>query len=271
MSILVVLAAATLASGLELNLNTTEEIMPEKGEKIPPFAKTFPGCGCTWAEPRGEWKCEGTIAFPEENQGEKCGCCGMSCAKSNRQTDEVCYAGGYDQKSEMEAERKRLAELLKGADLLLGDDLPGFVVKLKPGLCNWARLEEACKSGNPKYPGLTPLCDHSSYASTKRCYAPTAKQLQGRHFSHYSSHRQMMNLDVDDSIFYGMCFFTTNANSALYPTANSHGWATGGSVAPAPGGRTDRPKAAVPVAKMNDASGELGGWRTICLRNAPNR
>jgi len=260
-----------LASGLELNLNTTEEIMPEKGEKITPYAKTFPGCGCTWLEPRGEWRCEGTIAFPEEVQGEECGCCGKSCQKSNRQTDEVCMAVGYDQKSEMEAERKRLAELLKGADLLLGDDLPGFIVTLPKGTCTLTSLEKACKDGNGKESGLTPLCDHTSYASTKRCFKPAGSQFLNRHFSHYTSHRQLMNLDVDDSIFYGMCFATTNVNSGLYPTGNSHGWATGGVVAPAPGGRTDRPKANVPVAKMNDASGELGGWKTICVKSAPNR
>jgi len=269
MSILVILAAATLASGLELNLGTTVEIAPEKGDKIPPFAQTFPGCSCTWYEDRGNWACEGTVAFPEEVQGIQCGCCGLKCKTSNRLSDEECLVGGFDQKAELETERKRLEELLKGADFLLSDDLPGYIVTLAKGPCNTASLTEACKSGNGKESDLTPICDHTSYASTKKCYGPSGPAFLNRHFSVYTSHRQLMKLDVDDEIFYGMCFATTNPASALYPTSTSHAWVTGGSVAPRAG--LSKPKKPVPVAQMNDASGELGGWRTICVKNAPGK
>lgn len=280
MSILVVLAAVTLASGLEfkedLNVNSTEQIDPDKGDKIPPYAKTFPGCACTWGESRGQWSCEGRIAFPEDIQGEKCGCCGMKCLKSNRQTDDVCLAGGYDQQAEMAAERKRLAELLKGADMLLSDDLPGFIVTVPDkGQCTNDLLVKACKQGNANAKDLTPLCDHSSYYSTGKCYTPAGyppsaqSKFNGRHMSHWSSHRQLMKFDVDDEIFYGMCFVTSNGAHTLYPTSTAHGWSSSGSVSPRAG--LSKPKSAVPIAKMNDGSGELGMWRTICVRNPPTK
>lgn len=251
--------------------------MPEKGDKIPPFAKTFVGCSCTWLEPRGYWDCEGTIAFPEELQGEECGCCGLHCLKSSRKSDEECLAGGFDQKTEMEAERKRLAELLKGADLLLGDDLPGFIVTLPDkGPCTSNLLAKACKLGNGKEADLTPICDHTSYSSTNRCYTPgyhptTTKRFWHKHFSHWSSHRQLMNIDVDDEIFYGMCFFTNNGQNTLTPTSTSHVWTSNvnSAISPRPG--LSKPKKTVYIREMNVGSGELGMWRTICVKNAPNK
>lgn len=270
MSILVFLAAAILVSGLELKLNATEELHPEKGDKIPPFAKTFPGCGCQWYEPRGYWACEGTIAFPEDIQGSECGCCGKHCQKSNRKSDEECLAGGFDQKAEMEAERKRLAELLKGADLLLTDSLPGFIVKVPDkGECTNDLLVKACKIGNGKEKDLTPLCDHTNYASTKRCYTPPDSKFKSKHFSHWSGHRATFNLDVDDEIFYGMCFFTNNGRHTLYPTGNAHAWSQGSSVSPRTG--LHKQWQSIPVARMNDGSGALGSWRTICVKQAPTR
>jgi hypothetical protein len=277
MTILVVFAVLTAASGLDLNLNITEELKPETDDKIPAFAKTFVGCTCTWKEPRGYWACEGTIAFPEEVQGEECGCCGLKCLKSNRKSDEQCLAGGFDQKAEMAAERKRIAELLKGADLLIGDELPGFIVTLPDDgkACTNAGIEKACKLGNGKESDLTPLCDHSSYASTNKCYtpgkSPSNPRFYSRHFSHWNGHRQKMNLDVDDEIFYGMCFHANNGQNTLTATGASHLWTNNpsSSIQPRPG--LSKPKKAVTIAAMNAGNGELGRWRTMCVKNSPNR
>lgn len=303
MMFLGVLSAALCISalGLELNLNaisdTVENVMSETIENatealsvgieeqanvgstsgIPPYAKTFPGCGCTWHEQRGSWSCEGRIAFPEELQGVECGCCGLKCVTSNRKSDEECLAGGFDQKAEMEAERKRLAELLKGADMLLSDDLPGFIVTLPDkGPCTKQLITKACKQGNGKEKDLTPLCDHMSYSNGQPCYTPAksssphASLFKSRHFSHWNSHRALMKLDVDDEIFYGMCFYAHgNGNWALAPTGVSHRWTNSGFISPRAG--LTKPKKNVPIAKMNDGSGELGSWRTICVKDAPNR
>ena len=63
-------------------------------------------------------------------------------------------------------EEKRLAELLKGADMLIGDDLPAYVVDLGPGTCTDSKILAKCKEK-----GLTPMCDHTSYARGGRCYS----------------------------------------------------------------------------------------------------
>lgn len=284
---LVVLAFCTLVSSFKLqvktNVHATPTLQPEKGDKIPADAKTYPGCGCTWSTLRNQWACEGTIAYPEEVQGLKCGCCGLNCQTSNRKSDEECLAGGFDQKAEMAAERKRLAELLKGADLLIGDDLPGFIVTVPDhGECTNDLLVKACKLGkntsNGEEKDLTPICDHTSYATTGRCYTPgynpsnvKTKKFWHKHFSHYTSHRAVMGLDVDDEIFYGMCFFTNNGRHTLLPDANGHAWSqsTNNNIDPRPG--LSKPSKPVPVAKMNDWTGELGPWRTICVKEEPNK
>lgn len=274
MSILLVLAAASIASSLELEFNTTESIDPHKGDKLPAYAKTFPGCGCTWNEQRGKWSCEGSIAFPEEVQGLKCGCCGLNCVKSNRKSDEECLIGGFDQAAEMEAERKRLSELLKGADLLLGDDLPGFIVTVPDkGRCTNNLLEKACKLGKGNDTDLTPICDHTSYVATNKCFTPgvnSGSKFWHKHFSHWTSHRAKMNLDIDDEIFYGMCFFTSSGGNTLYPTNAGHAWSQGNApVTPRSG--LFKPSKPVPMAQMNSGDGELGSWRTICVKQAPNK
>jgi len=104
MSLLVVLVASNLAFSLGVSIH------PEKGDKIPNFAKTFPGCGCVWMEPESVWSCEGTILWPEELQGDTCGCCGLGCGSSNRKSDDECLAGGYDQAAEMAALRQAAAK-----------------------------------------------------------------------------------------------------------------------------------------------------------------
>lgn len=262
-------AADTLSS------DSAEEIKPETGDKIPPYAKSFAGCACDWLEPRGYWACEGKIAFPEEIQGRDCGCCGVKCLKSNRKSDEECLAGGYDQKAELEAERKRLEELLKGADLLIGTDLPGFIVTLPDkGQCTTTLIKKACTAGNGKAKDLTPLCDHTSYSSTNQCYTPgtySGSKYWHKHFSHWSSHRQLMNLDVDDEIFYGMCFFTSNGVNTLTPSGNGHTWTNSAHshISKRPG--LHKPKNSVRISAMNDGTGELGSWRTICVKQAPNK
>jgi len=244
--------------------STMDKFEPYDGMEIPPPIETFPGCTCDFDENKRRWKCGGTIAHPESVAGDPCCCCTLKCKWKNRCSNEQCEAIGVDQAEEVAAEEKRMAELLKGADFLLGEDLPGFEVKLiNNGQCKSSLILASCQQQ-----GLTPLCDHPAYSSQHKCYTPPGI-IANRHFSHWSGHRQVMKLDVDDDIFYGMCFYTTNGDNALYATATSHAWATGGTVRPRPG--LSKQFSAIPIAKMNDGTGELGGWRTICVKEDPNK
>lgn len=241
---------------------------PEKGDKLPLYAKSFPGCSCKWGEPG--WSCTGNAVFPKEVQGNNCCCCGVQCSKAHRCSNEACLTIGVDQKKELEEEQKRIDELLKGADLLLSDTLPGFIVDLGQGTCTSAKILQKCKEK-----GLTPVCDHTSYQNGK-CYSPPGKKFQNKHFSHYgSTHRASMGFNpAEDHIFYGMCFFTSSAY-ALAPSSSSHFWTNGNShLTPWGGGNKQAPRNVNPnAAQMNACrskeSGGLGCWRSICVKEAP--
>lgn len=245
-------------------------IAPEKGDALPVFPKSFPGCSCKWGEPG--WSCTGHAVFPKQMQGNTCCCCSVQCAKAHRCSDEACLTIGVDQKKELAEEQKRIDELLKGADMLLGDSLPAFVVDLGPGTCTKTRIKQKCKEK-----GLTPLCDHTSYKNSKQCYSPTDKKFQSRHFSHYNSHRALMGFP-DDEIFYGMCFFANgNGDWALAPYSSSHFWTSGNNhLTPWGGGNKNAPRNVNPNRVQMDSclkkgSGGLGCWRTMCVKEAPNR
>merc|ERR1719379_57708 len=93
------------------------------------------GCQCQYWENQGKWKCKGTIAYPPKVAGEKCCCCGIPCHMRNRCNNEMCLAIGIDQGPEVKAEQERWEKLMKGADMLIGDSTPGFIVELKQGHC----------------------------------------------------------------------------------------------------------------------------------------
>jgi len=256
------LAGVQMALGVEVN--TSLLIRPETGDKLPPYAKTFPGCSCQWNEP--DWSCSGSIAFPRSQQGESCCCCSVGCSKSNRCSDEACMSIGVNQKRELEEERKRIEELLKGADMLIGQDVPGFVVDLGQGRCDQNKIINGCRQK-----GLTPLCDHTSYARGG-CWSPgkPGTKFHNRHFSHWGSHRQYFGIP-DDYKFYGMCFYANNPNALAPCNGDSHCW-TNGNHRLSPNSRvlaTGR----VPNIHFNEISncnGGLGCWRTICVKNRPN-
>jgi len=256
-------------------LSLTREVYglaPEKGDALPAFPKSFPGCSCKWAS---SWTCEGNAVFPKAVQGDACCCCGVQCSKSNRCSNEACLSIGVDQKAELAAEQKRMDELLKGADMLIGDSLPAFAVDLGPGQCTKSKILQKCQEK-----GLTPLCDHTSYSNTNQCYTPgkTANKFFNRHFSHYSGHRALMGLDPSqDAMFYGMCFFAHNGDWALAPSGASHAWTNGNSATNGwLGGDKNFPKNVKPTFnQMNqclpkDQKG-LGCWRTLCVKEQPNR
>eukprot|EP00746_Dinoflagellata_sp_MGD_P161791 gnl/MRDRNA2_/MRDRNA2_89068_c0_seq1.p1 gnl/MRDRNA2_/MRDRNA2_89068_c0~~gnl/MRDRNA2_/MRDRNA2_89068_c0_seq1.p1 ORF type:complete len:266 (+),score=30.10 gnl/MRDRNA2_/MRDRNA2_89068_c0_seq1:69-866(+) len=244
-------------------------IAPEKGDKLPSFPKSFPGCSCKWSEPG--WTCTGNAVFPKEVKGNTCCCCGVQCSKAHRCGDDACFTIGVDQKQELAEEQKRIDELLKGADMLLGDTVPGFVVDLGQGMCTSAKIQQKC---NEK--GLTPICDHSSYANGK-CYSMgnADKKFFSRHLSHWSSHRALMGFNpADDGIFYGMCFYTSSTY-ALAPYSSSHFWTNGNvHLTPWGGGNKNLPRNINPTARQMDAclkkeSSGLGCWRTLCVKESP--
>lgn len=245
-------------------------IAPDKGDALPVFPKSFPGCSCKWGEPG--WTCTGHAVFPKQVQGNACCCCSVQCAKAHRCSDEACLTIGVDQKKELAEEQKRIDELLKGADMLISDDLPGFAVDLGPGQCTKAKILEKCAEK-----GLVPLCDHTSYATTKQCYSPPGSKFKNRHFSHYTSHRKLMGLG-DDSIFYGMCFFANN-QFALAPFSAKHFWTNANpntKLTPWGGGNPQADRNINPTRSQMDQclkkeSRGLGCWRTMCVKEAANR
>lgn len=266
-------------SGFEVVSEEIADIRPEQGDKLPAYVQTFAGCNCLWDE--YSWTCEGSIAHPPEYQGGSCCCCGLKCQRSNRCTNEACLAIGVDQKAEIEAEEKRLAELLKGADILIHDELPGFVVDLGKGTCTDSKILAKCKEK-----GLTPVCDHTSYANGGKCYTPgwkstgPEKNFYNRHFSHWASHRQLMGLPAsDDPMFYGMCFMTHgNGDWALAPYSSSHAWtnSAGTRLTPWGGGNKKAPHNINPTfGQVNEClskdKGGVGCWRTLCVKKDPNR
>jgi len=247
-------------------------LAPDKGDKLPEFPKSFPGCSCKWGEPG--WSCTGQIVFPKEVQGNNCCCCSLGCQKAHRCSDEACNTIGVDQKAELDAEKKRIEELLKGADMLISDEVPGFAVDLGQGPCTKSKIKAKCAAK-----GLTPLCDATSYASSKQCWTPGLKagKFKNRHFSVWNSHREHFKLG-NDAMFYGMCFYASgNGDWALAPYSHSHFWTSGNNaLTPWGGGDKNAPRNVNPTAsQMNQCKskkdGGLGCWRTLCVSEKTNR
>jgi len=240
---------------------------PYNGDEIPKFAATFAGCRCIFNEVKRRWKCEGTIAFPAKVAGDECCCCTLKCMWRNRCTNEQCEAIGIDQAEEVAEEEKRMRELMKGADILIGEELPGFIVDLGQGRCDQNRIVNGCKAK-----GLTPLCDHNSYARG-HCYSPgfPGTKFHNRHFSHWGSHRQYFGVDEEDYLFYGMCFYANNPNALAPCNGNSHCW-TNGNHRLSPNSRVlaTGPVPNIHFNEITSCNGGLGCWRTICVRNDPS-
>jgi len=263
----------TLA-GLEVNSSlsvaeATGKFEPYDGMEIPSFVGTFPGCTCTFSEHKRRWKCKGTIAHPPPVAGDECCCCKLSCQWRNRCTNEQCEAIGIDQAEEVAEEERRMKELMKGADMLLGDSLPGFITELPKGHCTHQSLTQACREK-----GLTPLCDHPNYAKGQ-CYTPgktSGNKFHGRHFSHWSSHRQYFGIE-DDYLFYGMCFYAVgNGNWNLAPcNGNSHCWTNGNHrLSPPARVLAMEPVPNIHFHTISNCQGGLGCWKTICVKENPN-
>jgi hypothetical protein len=250
-------------------LQLNETIKPENGEKVPPFVGSFPGCQCTWEEAGGKWRCRGTIAYPPKVAGEKCCCCGLSCTPRNRCKNEFCLAIGIDQGPEIEAERKRWEELMKGADILIGENLPGFIVDLGQGHCDRNKIINKCKEKQ-----LTPLCDHTSYSSAGQCYTPglPGTPFHNRHFSHWGGHRQYFGIE-DDYLFYGMCFYAAQQWALAPCNGNSHCWTNGNNALSPPSRVTSvHPlKQAHFHSNLINCNSDYKCWRTICVKEQPNK
>jgi len=253
-------------NGSELSvLQEWSGLKPEQGEKVPKFVKSFPGCQCSYEEGRGKWKCKGAIAWPPDVQGDKCCCCGLPCSPRNRCNNEQCMTIGVDQGPEIAAEQKRWEELMKGADILIGDETPGFIVDLGKGRCDQNRIIQGCQAKQ-----LTPMCDHTSYARGG-CWSPgkPGTRFHNRHWSHWGSHRQYFEME-DDYLFYGMCFYSNNPNALAPCNGDSHCW-TNGNHRLSPNSRVlatgDVPN--IHFNQISDCSGGLGCWRTICVKEHP--
>jgi hypothetical protein len=170
-------------------------------------------------------------------------------------------AVGIDQAAEIAAEEKRLADLLKGADILIGNEIPAFKVMLENGQrCMRSRIVKACKDQS-----LTPLCDHSSYFASggRQCwYADTENgKFLGKHFS-LPSHNRIVGLDVADLV--GMCFYAVHGDYALVNTGKSHVWSNGGAgtVIHDPDGNNFN------FADMDNQK-KSHAWYTLCVKETP--
>jgi len=184
-------------------IKTTSGIQPDKGDKLPPFAKTFPGCGCTWQEPG--WSCEGSIAFPEAMVGQPCCCCGgkQACKPDSRCSNEACLTIGVDQKKEIDAEEARLKAILGDADLAIGD-LPAYKLKMSARPTGSSILA-ACKAKN-----MVPLCDGANYCGSKECYFPNCVPGQETTLpkgTFFSTPMYMLKTDIDPTQFYCAAFY----------------------------------------------------------------
>lgn len=247
-------------------------LAPDKGDAVPPFPVTFPGCSCKWNEPG--YSCESDILAPDSMAGQPCCCCGLKCLKDHRCSNDQCLTLGYDQQKEIEDEEKRIAELLNNSDVVLSGNIPAFTVDLGKGQCTNKKIIEKCAEL-----GLTPVCDHSSYApAAKVCWT----NMQAYHWSHMTHRHQMKQKGFSipeefDQKSMGMCFMANYPSNqfALAPSASTHIWTNTGTTVIQPltpsthykGPKT--PSKNVRVSEMNDCSGELGCWRTLCVKKDP--
>jgi hypothetical protein len=236
-------------------------LKPHAGDKIPKFAQTFPGCYCVYDDVSKTWSCSGAIAMPESVAGDACCCCTLGCHKNNRCTNAQCLAVGIDQAAEIAAEEKRLADLLKGADLLLGGEIPVYKVMIPKGKrCMRSLIVKACQDQ-----GLTPICDHSSYWSSggRQCwYADVAHgKYLGHHFS-LPQHNKAVGIDPNEMA--GMCFYAVHGDMVLVNTGTTHTW-TNCAASTAIKGLGGKHWT---VGQM-DAQANGHAWFTMCGKNKP--
>jgi hypothetical protein len=248
-------------------------LAPEKGDAVPAFPVTFPGCSCKWNEPG--YSCESDILAPDSVAGQPCCCCGLKCLQDHRCSDGQCLLLGYDQQKEIEDEEKRLAAELNRTDVtILGEGITGYTVSLGKGQCTNKRILERCNEL-----GLTPVCDHSSYAgNAKVCWT----NMQPHHWSQLTGRNAMKQKKFDipeefDEKSMGMCFFANYPHPwALAPNSHTLVWTNTGTglIQPLKKGSygykgPTTPSSAVTINKMNDCSSELGCWRTLCVKKDP--
>jgi len=259
----------------DLDETQLDALKPHKGDEMPKFPRSFPGCGCDWGEFDKTWSCKGTIALPASMQGKDCCCCTLDCSKSNRCTNEQCLVIGVDQKAEIDAEEARRAAALKGADALLGD-LPVYKVSLGLGRPTALIIANACKKKD-----MTPLCDAENVqgVTSKECFHPSVQSVGeppkkdvfdgGKRFSVPS---QMLGAGLDARQFYGMCFFVglrTAHGGCLFPQGMSHAWSKAApSVVPIFDMNTKAKIQSIPISEIDNGK-SLGGWHTYCTKKKP--
>eukprot|EP00746_Dinoflagellata_sp_MGD_P165277 gnl/MRDRNA2_/MRDRNA2_94451_c0_seq1.p1 gnl/MRDRNA2_/MRDRNA2_94451_c0~~gnl/MRDRNA2_/MRDRNA2_94451_c0_seq1.p1 ORF type:complete len:669 (+),score=101.30 gnl/MRDRNA2_/MRDRNA2_94451_c0_seq1:106-2112(+) len=258
-------------------VNNLAFLAPEKGDTVPPFPVTFPGCNCEWNEPG--YSCASDILAPDSLSGQPCCCCGLKCLRDHRCSNDQCLTLGFDQQKEIEEEERRIAELLNRSDFVFGntqDNIPAFIVDLGRGSCTNQKIIKKCAEL-----GLSPVVDHSSYANTANAHGAKGwTNMQPYHWSQMVGRERMRGNgfpipeDFDQKSM-GMCFLANHPSQwALAPTGTSHMWTSGGTIQPLRPGQYDydgstTPSKPVPLAQMNDCSSELGCWRTLCVKKDP--
>jgi len=245
-----------------LDENELGALKPETGDEMPSFPRSFPGCGCTYAEWSKTWNCKGVIAHPESMQGTDCCCCTLACDRKNRCTDDQCMLIGIDQKAEVAAEEARLAALRKDADALLLD-LPVYKVSLGIGRPTGAKIEKACKDKK-----MVPLCDSYPYRNYG-CYHPgRGNGVKPWKNMHFSVATQMLTLGLDPRQFYGLAFYQNRGGpygGALTLHTMSHQWVQLVSTITIYDMGTKQAIQSIPVSQV-DQGKALGGWHTYCVK-----
>jgi len=264
-------------------------LAPEKGDAVPQFAVTFPGCSCEWNEPG--YSCENDILAPDSMAGQPCCCCGFpDCLADHRCTNEQCLLLGVDQEAQIAAEKKRIADMLKGADFVFPGNLPAVIVNLGKGQCTSKKILEKCKEK-----GLTPVCDHAAYAAqagasgkevNKECWTNMHPHHWAQQKGRFEMRKKGFLLPLEfDQKAPGLCFFviaksqasrfghTNSAETAVWTdkrsniirtlTERSMGSGHYGYQGP------DVPKKSVTIGEVDDGTSELGTWRTLCVKKKP--
>jgi len=264
-------------------------IAPEKGDAVPDFARTFPGCSCEWNDQsfKAGYSCENDILAPESMAGKTCCCCTTDCLSEHRCSNDECLLLGVDQAAAVEAERLAAEKAAKEAAIPLSafGDAKAVIVRLPAGYCTTSGIMQACRKQK-----MWPLClSHSQWAQMGRgkpgCRAPrngwnscdnnvncwwfTGRDHPNHKFAHasFEGADNLRKMGLNPLKFGGKCFYASNGGTNQGIANN--GW-SGGVWSP----NSAKQNSAMKIKTMNGEwdGHEQGrkGWETFCVDKKPS-
>lgn len=259
-------------------------IAPEKGDALPEFAKTFPGCSCEWNEGfKSGYSCENDILAPDSMAGKNCCCCTTDCLSEHRCSNDECLMLGVDQAAEIEAERIAAEKAAKESPIPPSQfgSAKMTLVRLPQGDCTSRGPLDACKKQ-----GLYPMCFSHSKGRQRDGGKPGCKVTnRGRTmkcdqeqncwwFADYPKHpyshmsfENLKNFGINPAKFGGFCMYAANGGTNQGLVLNGKGpaaWAP------------NNPKSRAAY-KITGADGKewtaneqsAMGWQTVCVNEKP--